>query len=283
MPRPQSILYLLAIAALGFVAIVMFVKQNVDPQLTRIIQDNIEQQLSGTDYFATLRGARFIEGFGFEIQDLKIQNHARPQSPVFHTEALMVNSPTTLSELLSKKIQPTAIELKHAKLEVERDASGAINLSEVVKSLFKFDSKKPFIPISLKNCSISVTDNFQGAGANSKFPRNVRVSLHDINLDITEIQHQQRQLLKLVGTAKGDVKDVALSAWELRKNISSIHDRERLDFLGYNLVLERGDMQNYCVNTQSPPYRSVTFSQKKLNETQVLLDELEGFAEKYSE
>ena len=116
----------------------------------------------------------------------------------------MVNSPTTLSELLSKKIQPTAIELKHAKLEVERDASGAINLSEVVKSLFKFDSKKPFIPISLKNCSISVTDNFQGAGANSKFPRNVRVSLHDINLDITEIQHQQRQLLKLVGTAKGD-------------------------------------------------------------------------------
>lgn len=204
MSRTRSILNWLAIGTLVVAAGFMFVKQNVDPQLTRFIKDNIDQQLTDTNFFATLRNARFIEGVGFEVYDLKIHHVDRPTETAFHATQLTVNSATTLTQLLARKVKPTSIRLEHAILNVNRDRSGKLNIDRLLQAFSNTEQNEPIIPVSLRSCSLNFTDQFQPLGSASKFPRNVQLSLRDINLDLNTVTHQQRELIKIYGSAKGD-------------------------------------------------------------------------------
>ena len=204
MPRSRSILNWLAIGALVIAVGFMFVKQNVDPQLTRFIQDSIDQQLNDTGFFATLRSARFIEGVGFEINDLKVHHVDRPEETTFHVAQLSVNSKTSLTQLLSRKIQPTSVHLNHASLKVERDRVGRLNIDRLLQAFSTPQNNSPIIPISLRDCSLTLIDRFRPSDSKSKFPRIAQLSLRDLNLDLNTVVHQQRELIEVRGNAKGD-------------------------------------------------------------------------------
>ncbi len=232
----KTIVFVLAIACAGW----LLFQRTVQNQLSRKVQDRVDRLLAGTNIDATIRHASFVDGQGLELRNVSFatspdRSSATPYASadsVIEIYEAFVRSPVRLTQLVAGDMPIRSIEIRRARLNLIKDASGKWNIEALIQALRKL--KPPggsTVPIILRDCQIELVDQ-----SDANHQRQIRVS--NLTLSVIPIDHQGRQLTQVSGQFScSEVSDVHFTAW-----IDSANQTWKADLDARDLKLHRDSL-----------------------------------------
>lgn len=134
--------------------------QTVNSRLARHVEKELNQQLNVIGLSGNVEHAKFIEGEGIEISGIQLTGYEG--NPIAGIDSAFIHAPVQLPELLSSKLNPSAIELSGATLTVTRSQNGRWDLEDVFARIKNIaPSEKAAVPIILRDSQIQIVDQFQ--------------------------------------------------------------------------------------------------------------------------
>ncbi len=197
---------LIFVVAIGGGGWLLF-QQTVHSQLRDRVQEKITERFSGTGLVANLGQARFIEGQGIQLNNLRVeletsaanqnQKRAWPASSVDEQSSVevyeaFIHAPVSMAELASSKLPISMVELRRVRLTLVRNANGEWDFQNVVENLAAFSPNPDSpIPVALTDCELRIVDHSSA--------RTKPISISNLDVYVQSIAHDQRTQLQVTG------------------------------------------------------------------------------------
>ena len=160
-------------------------------RLGSIVQEKCNAALVGTDVEMQIGDARFFDGQGMLLTDMKA---AAPNISLTAYETFL-SMPVHKTELVSGSMVVDAVEMRRVQLEILRPAEGAFDwsvLAELAKALQPDPNAPPrLLPIALLDSQVKFVDQKLG----------IEKTISDINLTLNPVDHDGRTIFELTLTA----------------------------------------------------------------------------------
>lgn len=211
---------LLLVLALVAVAAWFYFHYEVSNQLAKRIEAKVNQELSLHGLHADVGQARLIEGEGILLNNLKLGMVSKTSStdvdaiqpsatgllehvnrrlnanftpniagePIVELYDAFVHLPIGVTDLLVKKVDPTAVDIRRAKLNIVRDPSGQWQMGNLIEA-FKPKPGAARIPIRVHDSEIRIVDQ-------TRSPPLVH-RLTDVQIDLQPLVQSGRPLTKV--------------------------------------------------------------------------------------
>ena len=184
-----------AITVAGWVAF----NFTVHNQLRDRVQAELSAKLAPSGFEIGIGDAKFIEGQGLRLSNIAIRKNPNFDSinrsgyepsdfePFIQIYEAFVHVPISVAELVTCNAPPRAIEIRRAKIRIQKQANGDWNIGELVEGLQRIDPTDcgP-LPISLTDCTIELVDPFEANPSQS----NQRQSNGGGNFQLTDVELQ---------------------------------------------------------------------------------------------
>ena len=189
----------------------LFLQHKIQNDLKGHVQAKVNSILESTGIVAELGQARFLEGQGIQLNDVRLGLSESdsdfggfgetPRSNLEIYEAF-IHAPASTTELATARLDIQAVEIRRAKLTVVRSADGTWDFLDSIEQLMATSSSDKTIPIALRDCEVLLIDQ-----ANSKRPP---IKLAGLNVFIQPIEHDGQPLIQI----NGDFQSAAISKIE---------------------------------------------------------------------
>lgn len=199
----------------------LFLQHKVQNDLKDHVQTKIAEFLEPSGLVVELGQARFVEGQGIQLNDLKlglseefikankipIANLSVPkplprQESNIEVYEAFIHAPATLTELATNELDVKAVEIRRAKLTAIRSVDGSWDFANSIKQLVSTPSDKETIPVALRDCEVRLIDQ-----SNEQRPP---IKLTGLNVFLQPIEHNGRKLIQV----NGDFQSAAISRIE---------------------------------------------------------------------
>lgn len=191
------------IGLIGGIVWLLF-QQTVRSRLRDTVQAKFNEQTAGSLVAGNFGSAEFMEGRGLRLNDLTLTIASEADSGTDSANAPMsqieiyeafVHLPISLPQLVAGQAQPTAIEIRRAKLQLTQNESGDWNIPALLRQIefLKTPGAAP-IPIALTDCTVELKTLDE---------HNNTLQLTDVNLEVLPIVHDGRPLLQVSGQFNG--------------------------------------------------------------------------------
>lgn len=198
--RIRSWLFRLALVGLVSLLGVQQFRSLLPSHIQSQIQSRLNESLSQLGLRGSIRAVEFMEGKGFRINDLRVENLATAQggsaNPLFEIYEGFVHAPATMANLVTGHVDVKAIEIRGAKLTITRSQTGEWDFQELIRRWQANQTTwQPEIALRFLESEIRIIDK-------SQTPEFV-ASIRDITLNIDPVVHQQKKLLQFTGSFSG--------------------------------------------------------------------------------
>lgn len=181
------------LAILGGAGWLLF-QNAVHSKLTSAVSDKLQQFLRPLGMNSQIDGAQFVEGVGLTLNNVQLEPPVAPSQPSskLSIAQVQIHSKSTLTDLVSGKLKPEAIELKRARFKIVRDASGQIDLSPVLDQLSKLPrpAGQKLAPLLLRDSQLEFLDLGEALPS---------LQLTNVNFVVTPKKHHKNQLIHIQG------------------------------------------------------------------------------------